>query len=156
MSLAEFELLLILILSFFVHIYLLRQDPRRTFHIFSFSCALGLIAQILLGRELNLYTPNITLYVSYVSVAVIISWGVGLTTLWATHTWLARILRISPGLGTYTLCGIPILILLEFTGSNIIRMKLHNYRQYTALMPYLNAMHAPMWLYAYYIASSPK
>jgi hypothetical protein len=105
----------------------------------------------MLGRTLNLYTPNITLYVFYVSVAVIISWGAGLTSIWALHTWASRIFRIPPGLGTYTLCGIPILIALEWTGSNIIKMKLHDYRQYAAVMPFLNAMHAPKWLYAYYI-----
>ena len=152
MSLDEFKFVLILTFLFFAYIHLLQRDLRRTLQLFSLSCAIGLIAQILLGRELNLYTPNITLYVSYISVAVIMTWGAGLTTIWAIHTWLARILHISPGVGTYTLCGLPILILLEFTGSNIIRMKLHDYRQYTPLMPYLNAMHAPKWLYAYYIA----
>ena len=154
MSFAELKLVLILIFLFFVQIYLMRLDPRRTIRIFSFACAIGDLAQLLLGRELNLYTPNITLYVFYVSVAVIIAWGAGLTAIWAIHTWLMRMRGIPPGLGAYTLCGIPVLIALEFTGSNIISMKLHEYRQYTALMPYLNAMHAPKWLYAYYVASA--
>jgi hypothetical protein len=152
MSLAELKLVLILIFLFFVQIHLLRLDPRRTIRIFSFACAIGVIAQLLLGRELNLYTPNITLYVFYVSAAVIMAWGAGLTAIWAIHAWLMRMHGIPASLGAYTVCGIPVLIALEFTGSNIIRMKLHDYRQYTALMPYLNAMHAPKWLYAYYVA----
>jgi hypothetical protein len=154
MSLAELKLVLILIFLFFVQIRLLRLDPRRTVRIFSFACAIGVIAQLLLGRELNLYTPNITLYVSYVSVAVIMAWGAGLTSIWAIHSWLRRMRGIPAGLGAYTLCGIPVLIALEFAGSNIIKMKLHDYRQYAALMPYINAMHAPKWLYAYYVASA--
>jgi hypothetical protein len=154
MFLAELKLVLVLIFLFFVQIRLLRLDARRTIRIFSFACAIGIIAQLLLGRKLNLYTPNITLYVSYVSVAVIMAWGAGLTAIWAVHTWLVRMRGIPPGLGTYTLCGLPILIALELTGSNIIRMKLHDYRQYAALMPYFNAMNAPKWLYAYYITSA--
>ncbi len=154
MGLAELKLLLILIFLFFVQIHLLRLDPRRTMRIFSFACVIGVIAQLLLGRELNLYTPNITLYVSYVSVAVIMTWGAGLTSIWAIHAWLRRMRGIPAGLGAYTVCGIPVLIALEFIGSNIIGMKLHDYGQYTALMPYINAMHAPKWLYAYYVASA--
>jgi hypothetical protein len=152
MSLAELKLVLILIFLFFVQIHLLRLGPRRTIRIFFFACAIGVMAQLLLGRELNLYTPNITLYVFYVSVAVIMAWGAGLTSIWAIHAWLMRMRGIPAGLGAYALCGIPVLIALEFTGSNIIRMKLHDYNQYTALMPYINAMHAPKWLYAYYVA----
>jgi hypothetical protein len=151
MSSDEFKLLLILLFLFFTLSRFLRQDLRCILSVFSLSCTTGIIAQVLLGRALNLYTPNITLYVAYVSVAVVIAWGAGLTSIWAAHNWLARILRKSPGLGLHALCGIPILILLEATGSNIIRMKLHNYGQYAALMPQLNAMNAPKWLYVYYI-----
>jgi hypothetical protein len=151
MSLDELKLFLILILLFLGMIGLLRLRPSRIIPIFLFACAIGVATQLSLGRSLNLYTPNITLYVSYVSVAVIITWGASLTSIWAIHTRLAQILRISPGLGTYILCGVPILIVLEATGSNIIKMKLHDYRQYAALMPFLNAMNAPIWLYAYYI-----
>jgi hypothetical protein len=151
MSLGELELFLILVLLFFAMTRLLRLHPRRIILIFFFACAIGSLAQLPLGRSLNLYTPNITLYVSYVSVAVVVTWGAALTSLWAIHNWLARILRRPPGLGTYTLCGIPSLIVVEATGSNIINMKLHDYRQYATLMPFLNAMNAPIWLYAYYI-----
>lgn len=131
--------------------HLLRLNSRRIFLLFCFACAVGTLAQIPLGRSLNLYTSNITLYVSYISVAVVVTWGAGLTAIWAIHTWLLRILRKPPGLGLHALCGLPILIILEATGSNILRMKLHDHRQYAALMPFLHAMHAPAWLYIYYI-----
>jgi hypothetical protein len=151
MSLDEFKYLLIVIGFLFVHVYILGHDPRRVARIFFLSSGMGFIAQLMLGKDLNLYTPNITLYIAYVSIAVITTWGIALTTLWAIHTWLARILKISPGVGTYALCGIPLLITVECIGSNVIKMKLHNYTQYAALMPYINSMNAPKWLYAYYI-----
>jgi hypothetical protein len=151
MSSAELKLLLIVALLFCGYRYLLRQDSRRNAFIFLLSCATGLIAQAALGRGLNLYTPNITLYISYVSVAVILTWGAGLTSMYAAQNWLARVLGIDPGVGTYTLAGLPILVILEVIGSNVIRMKLHDYGAYEPLMPTLNAMHAPEWLYVYYI-----
>lgn len=32
----------------------------------------------------------------------------------------------------------------------VINMKLHDYLDYSPLMPQVNAMHAPPWLYGYY------
>jgi hypothetical protein len=151
MSLDEFKLFSILVLVFFLSIRVLRRNPTQVLRAFVLFSAMGFIAQLLLGRELNRYTPNITIYIFYVSAAVIITWGAGLTFLWALHAWVTERFRLSPGIGTYCLCGMPVLILLEIIGSNVIKMKLHNYRQYVALMPYLNTMHAPKWLYAYYI-----
>jgi hypothetical protein len=151
MSLDEFKLLSILVLVLFLSIRFLGRNPIQVLRAFVFFCAMGFIAQLLLGRELNRYTPNITIFIFYVSAAVIVTWGTGLTFLWAFHAWLTERFQLSIGLGTYCLCGIPVLILLEIIGSNVIKMKLHNYRQYVALMPYLNTMHAPKWLYAYYI-----
>jgi hypothetical protein len=152
MSVDEFKLAVLMALLFCVYTYLLRQHLRHNFSIFLLACATGVLAQFPLGRELNRYTPNITVYVSYVSLAVIVTWGAGLTSIYAAHIWLARICVRRPGFGFFTVCGLPILVILEFVGSNIIRMKLHGYKRFTPLMPSLNSMHAPPWLYAYYIA----
>jgi hypothetical protein len=152
MSFDELKLAVVLISLFFFWTTILRQDPRLTVRIFLLFCAVGFVTQILLGRELNRYTPNITLYISYVSISVVAAWGGGLTSVWAIHSRLTNFLGKPPGLGTYALCGIPTLVLLEVIGSNLIRMKLHDYTQYAALMPYLHSMNAPKWLYAYYIA----
>ncbi|MEI6670041.1 MAG: hypothetical protein WCP29_17975 [Acidobacteriota bacterium] len=154
MSLDEFKLLIVLLLLFCAYTWVLRQSLRHTAVIFLLACLTGWIAQVPLGRELNLYTPNITIYLSYVSVAVIVTWGAGLTTIYAAHLWLARVLRIGAGARTIALSGIPILVALEFVGSNIIRMKLHDYRNYASLMPLLNSMNAPPWLYAYYVGTA--
>jgi hypothetical protein len=151
MSLDEYKFLMVLVLLFLSYVFLFRRNPRGVICMFFLSCVTGLVAQLLLGRALNLYTPNITLYVSYVSIAVIAAWGAGLTSIWAVHTWLAKILNRPPGFATYAMCGMPILIFLEFLGSNFLKMKLHNYRQYAALMPWLNSMNAPAWIFAYYI-----
>jgi hypothetical protein len=154
MSVDEFRLLLVLIVLFGIYTFVLRQRLRHTGPIFVLACLTGWLAQLPLGRELNLYTPNITIYISYVSVAVMVTWGAGLTSIYAAHLWLARVLRISAGVRTILLSGVPILVFLEFVGSNVIRMKLHDYRDYASIMPMLNSMHAPPWLYAYYICTA--
>jgi hypothetical protein len=152
MSTDELKLASIMVLLFLAYTWLLRQELRRSFQIFLFALATGFLAQLPLGEELNRYTPNITIYISYVSLAVVITWGAGLTSVYSVHLWLARVCRKPPHFGFYALCGIPILIFLEWVGSNFIRMKLYGYTRFASLMPYLNAMHAPAWLYAYYIA----
>lgn len=151
MSNDELTLFLIMMFLFPVYLFLLRMDRTRTFIVFFLAILWGFIAQLILGRSFNLYTSNITNYILYVSVAVLMTWGTALTSIWALHSWLTRVLRISPGLGIHALCGLPILILLEWIGSNIIKMKLHDYGEYTAVIPFLNAMHAPKWFYLYYI-----
>lgn len=153
MSLDEFNLLLILFGVLCLSICILGRNLILTLRAFLYFSLMGFVAQLILGRELNRYTPNITLYIYYVSLAVTVAWGTGFCFLWAVHSWLAERFKISAGLGIYCLCGIPMLIGLEIIGSNVIKMKLHNYHQYAALMPSLNTMHAPKWLYAYYIAT---
>jgi hypothetical protein len=153
MSLDELKLLLILFGVLFLSICILGRNPILTLRAFLCFSVMGFAAQLVLGRELNRYTPNITLYISYVSLAVTVAWGTGFSFLWAVHSWLAERFKISAGLGIYCLCGIPMLIGLEIIGSNVIKMKLHNYHQYVALMPSLNTMHAPKWLYAFYIVT---
>ncbi len=133
---------------------LLKQDVRRNASVFLLACVAGFVAQFALGREINRYTPNITVYLGYVSLAVVLTWGIGLSAVYAMHHWAAGLLRRKPGLGAYYACGVPIVMILEFTGSNIVRMKLHNFHQYTPLMGRLNAMHAPVWLYAYYVLAA--
>jgi hypothetical protein len=154
MSVDEFKLAAIAVVLFIAYKYLLRQDLRHNFHVFLLACATGFLAQLPLGEVLNRYTPNITIYISYVSLAVIITWGVGLTSIYAVHLWMARMLKREPHFLFFALCGIPILIFLEFVGSNVIRMKLYGYTRFASLMPFLNAMHAPAWLYAYYIGTA--
>jgi hypothetical protein len=154
MSLDEFKLLLILLIVFCVCILFFGRNPILTLRAFFFFSVMGFVAQLGLGREMNRYTPNITLYISYVSVAVIVAWGTGFCFLWAVHSWLSERFKISTGLGIYCICGIPMLIGLEIIGSNVIKMKLHNYHQYAALIPSLHTMNAPIWLYVYYIVTA--
>jgi hypothetical protein len=150
MTVAEFKLACVLAVVFSVYTFIFRQDLRRNARVFLLACLSGFAVQLTLGRELNLYTPNITLYLSFVSIAVIVTWGIGLTSVYAAHLWVARLLRIQPGAVLFSLCCLPIIAVLEFTGSNVVHMKLHNYMDYSPLMPQVNAMHAPAWLYAYY------
>jgi hypothetical protein len=49
------------------------------------------------------------------------------------------------------LSALPVILILETIGSNLIVMKLHGYTRFSPLMPALNAMHAPVWLYVYYL-----
>jgi len=154
MSLDEFKLLLIFFVVFFVCIRFFGRNPILMLRTFFFFSVMGFAAQLALGQELNRYTPNITLYLSYVSLAVVVAWGTGFSFLWAVHTWLVDRFKISAGLGVYCLCGIPMLIVLEIIGSNVIKMKLYNYHQYAALIPSLHTMNAPIWLYAYYVVTA--
>ena len=130
--------------------WLSRRELRKGLVIYALGCGAGWLAQLGLGPEMNRYTPNITLYISYVSVAVILAWGTGLSMMWATHLAFSRWFGRRPGLLLYLLASAPVMTILEFIGSNVIRMKLHNYHQYASLMPYLNSMHAPVWLFVYY------
>jgi hypothetical protein len=150
MTTAEFKLACVLVTVFAIYTFILKQDLRRNAVVFILACAAGFAVQLSLGAELNLYTPNISAYVSYVSLAVIVTWGIGLTSVYSLHLWAARALRIPPGAILFFFCCVPVIVVLEFTGSNLLRMKLHNFTDYAPLMPQLNAMHAPPWLYGYY------
>ena len=83
MSLDEFKLLLIFFVVFCVCVRFFSRNPILMLLTFFFFCVMGFAAQLALGRELNRYTPNITLYISYVSLAVIVAWGTGFSFLWA-------------------------------------------------------------------------
>ena len=150
MTSTEAGLLVVLGIVFSVYTFVFRQNVRANAVVFLLGCAIGFLAQLPLGPELNRYTSNISLYISYVSVAVIITWGIGLTSFHAAHLWAARLAGVTPGLTLYFLCGVPIIAITEIIGSNVLSMKLHNYPAYSPLMPQFNAMHAPAWLYAYY------
>jgi len=146
--------LLALIASLFTgYRFVLRQDARCNAAVFGLACAWGGVAQALLGPRLNLYTPNITVYVSFVSVAAILTWGVGLSSVYAAHLLLARAMRSVPRFWHFLAVGVPVLIAVEWTGSNVIRMKLYDHASYPALLPPLNAMNAPAWIYAFYLAA---
>ncbi len=134
--------------------WVFRQDLRKNALVFLMGASAGYLFQLPLGAELNRYTPNIALYLGYVSVAVMLAWGMGLVGIWAVHCWLARLLRRPHGLALYLISSVPVVLIVETIGSNVIAMKLHNYRQYDSLAPALNAMHAPAWLYAYYAAAA--
>lgn len=154
MTPAEAKLLFVIFLVVSVGSWVSRLSIRKTLTIFVLGCLVGLVAQLSLGPYFNRYTPNIGLYVSYVSVAVILAWGTGLACVWMVHLWICRTFRLAPNLLTHVLSGVPVILVLEAIGSNIIVMKLHDYKRYESLMPMLNAMHAPVWLYGYYLLIS--
>ncbi len=149
--LPEIQILAIIAAVFAIATFAAGQDPRRNGLVLLAACGTGFAAQFLLGPELNRYTPNIRIYFSYVSLAAVLTWGAGLLSIYAAHLLAARLLKRPPTLWLYCLVGVPILIVLEMTGSNAISMKLYNYQSYTPLMPAVNAMHAPAWLYGYYV-----
>lgn len=151
MTYAEIEQICIGAVVFSACTFLLKQNPRRNALVFLLACFTGLFAQIPLGAELNLYTPNVRLYLFHVSLYVIITWGIGLMSVYAAHLWAARRFRMRSNAILFFLCTIPITLVIEFIGSNVIRVKLHNYQDYLPLMPISNSMHAPVWLYGYYI-----
>ena len=148
MSPDEAKLLLTLPVPFLIFRAVFGATVRRSVVLFILAGGTGFLAQIPLGPELNRYTPNITVYIFHVSLAVTITWGIGLTSVYLAQLRVARLLRITPGLGLYCTVAAPILILIELIGSNFIHMKLHNFAVYDALIPH--AMNAPPWLYGYY------
>lgn len=150
MGSGDVKLLGVLAVVLGLYRWILPGEFRRLVALFFVGCAVGVPAQVVLGREINSYTSNIGLYVGYVSLAVIVTWGIGLSAIYALHIVVARAIGRRLGLGLYFACTVPLIIVIETVGSNIVRMKLHNYREYNSLMPALNAMHAPAWLYAYY------
>ena len=154
MTSAEAKLLLVILLVISAGSFLSRLGARKTLTIFALGCLAGFVAQLSLGPAMNRYTPNISLYVSYVSVAVILAWGTGLSCIWMVHLWACRTFRMPAGLVAHVFSGVPVILVLEAIGSNIVVMKLHNYRQYASLMPSMNAMHAPAWLYGFYLVIS--
>jgi len=147
---AEFELVCLGVAVLAVSTFILKQDPRRNLLVFLLACVTGFTAQLPLGRELNLYTPNIRLYISYVSLAAIVTWGIGFMAVCSAYLWAARQLRIRSSAVLFFLCTLPIIIVTEFIGSNVLHMKLHDYHDYPPLMPVFNSMQAPAWLYGYY------
>ncbi|MCL5744134.1 MAG: hypothetical protein M1541_09455 [Acidobacteria bacterium] len=154
MTSAEAKLLSVIFLVVSSGSWLSRVDIRKTLTVYTLGCLAGFAAQLWLGPELNRYTPNISRYVSYVSVAVVFAWGTGLCCIWMVHLLACRIFKLTPNLLTHLLSGVPVILILEAIGSNIIVMKLHDYKRYESLVPPLNAMHAPAWLYGYYLMVS--
>jgi hypothetical protein len=128
------------------------QKVSANLQTFMLACAMGTVAQWLLGPDLNHYTGNITLYFLGISVAIILGWGIGLTACQASFSWLVKITAWRPSIWLFMLVCMPIIVVVETIGSNVLRMKLENYEQYAPLMPMLNAMHAPPWLYLYYLS----
>ena len=147
----ECELALIIAGILILASWLSRQGIGRFFVVFPLGCFAGWVAQLALGPGRNLYTPNISLYVTYVSVAVILAWGVGLSSMWALHLIICRIAARRPNAGLYILAGLPATMILEYVGTRILGMRLHDFRRYESLMPSLDSMHAPLWYYEYYI-----
>jgi hypothetical protein len=151
MTYAEIAQICIGVVVYCACTFLLRHNPRRNALVFLLACVAGLFAQLLLGTELNLYTPNIKLYLFHVSFYVIVTWGIGLMTVYSVHLWVSRVFGIRSTATLFFLCTLPIIIVIEFIGSNVIHVKLHNYQDYPPLMPVSNSMHAPVWLYGYYL-----
>ena len=150
MPLTEAKLVFFIALFLCMDALVSRQRIVRFCLMFPLACVTGWLAQLALGPGMNLYTPNISLYVSYVSVAVILAWGVGLTSMWALQIALCRFTRGRPNLLLFLLSAVPSMLILEYIGSNVLIMRLHDFHRYQPLMPSLNSMRAPVWLYGYY------
>jgi hypothetical protein len=128
-----------------------RQDIRKFGVLFPLGCLTGWLAQLALGPGMNLYTSNVSLYLSYVSAGIILAWGVGLTSMWALHIALCRVTGRSPNAAMFILSGFPAMWILEYIGTNVLVMRLHDFHRYQPLMPSVDSMRAPFWLYEYYI-----
>jgi hypothetical protein len=154
MTTTEFKLLLVSVFFLSGTAALFKQDVRKNLFACALGCVTGFFAQLPLGRDLNLYTPNISLYVSYVSLAVVVIWGITLGSVYAAHLWICRTLGLRSRPVVFLLTGLPVVVIVEAIGSNVIGMKLHDYTRFAPLLPFLNAMQAPPWLYGYYIPVS--
>jgi hypothetical protein len=119
--------------------------------VFALGCAWGAVFQPFLGPRMNLYTGNVSWYIGYVSVAVILVWGIGLTSVYSAHLLVARLAGARPRFRHFAVVSAPVVTLLEVVGSNVIQVKLQDHDSYRALMPALNAMNAPAWLYLFYL-----
>jgi|WetSurMetagenome_2_1015567.scaffolds.fasta_scaffold23704_5 hypothetical protein len=128
-----------------------RQQFRCLGIVFLLGCAWGAAFQPFLGARMNLYTANVSWYVGYVSVAVILVWGIGLTSVYSAHLLLARLLHSRPRFRHYAAVSAPVVTALEVVGSNVIHVKLYDHLHYQSLAPMLNAMNAPAWLYVFYL-----
>jgi hypothetical protein len=128
-----------------------RQQFRCLVAVFVLGCAWGTVFQPFLGHRMNLYTANVSWYVGYVSVAVVLVWGIGLTSVYSAHLLLARLLGARPRFRHYAIVSAPVVTALEVVGSNVIHVKLADHNAYHSLVPALNAMNAPAWLYLFYL-----
>ncbi len=100
---------------------------------------------------MNRYNANVSLYVSYVSVAVVLVWGIALSSVYSAHLLLARFLGARPRFRHYAAVSAPVVTAVEVVGSNVVHIKLFDHGRYQPLMPALNSMHAPAWLYLFYL-----
>jgi len=148
---SELGLLAIIATCLAVYTLVFRQELRCLAAVFVLGCAWGAVYQPFLGSAMNSYTANVSWYVGYVSIAVILTWGIGLTSVYSAHLLLARLLRARPRFRHYAMVGGPVVMALEVVGSNVIHVKLRDHTTYAALMPALNAMNAPAWLYVFYV-----
>ena len=150
MLLTEARLILIIGVILGVNVLVARQSLRKVAIIFLLACFSGAVAQLALGPGMNRYTSNISLYIGYVSAGVVLAWGIGLTSMWSLHIALCRVTGWRSHGILYVLSGIPAIIILEYIGSNILVMRLHDFHRYEPLMPITNSMRAPAWLFGYY------
>jgi hypothetical protein len=148
---SEVGLLSIIATCLAVYTIAFRQQFRCLGAVFVLGCAWGAVFQPFLGTRMNHYTANVSWYVGYVSIAVVLVWGIGLTSVYSAHLLLARLLGARPRFRHYAIVSAPVVTTLEVVGSNVIHVKLADHRAYQSLMPALNAMHAPAWLYLFYL-----
>lgn len=137
-----------------IYRYLFGYGCREMLRLMCLALGVGGLSQALLGPRLNLYTPNVTLYLVYVSVAVLLAWGVGLMLCHVVSRWLAKKLGWRYNAWLFTAVALCAIVVLEVIGSNVMHMKLHDHARYPPLLPALNAMHAPPWLYLHYFVSA--
>jgi hypothetical protein len=148
---SELGLLAIIATCLAVYTLAFRQQFRCLVAVFALGLAWGAAFQPLLGPRMNLYTAAVSWYVGYVSVAVVLTWGIGLTSVYSVHLLLARLLGARPRFRHYAIVSAPVVTILEVVGSNVIHVKLYDHATYAALVPGLNAMNAPAWLYLFYL-----
>jgi hypothetical protein len=130
--------------------FLFPRQIRTILLVALLACPAGYMAQLALGVDLNAYTPNISLYIGYVSIAAILTWACGLTVIYAFHLLAARWFRLRPGFRLFMASTVPAIVIVEIVGSHVLRMKLRDHTQYASVIPPLQIMHAPAWLYLYY------
>ena len=146
----ELKIVITLVAVVYLNKVILRIAPSRTLLIMGVGMPLGYVAQLLLGRELNRYNGNVSLNLGYVSLGLVVIWGIGLASIYCLHLWSARRLRIKPNLLLQTIFAVLLIVVIEFIGSHLLQMKLFDHTRYRAIIPALNIMHAPLWLYGYY------
>ena len=145
----EIKILIILIIGILFIKFALKKPLNQILFVLIIGTIFGATFQSILGEELNCYNGNINLYIGYVSVGIVIAWGIGLTAIYFISRFVIDTFGLRPGVVYYILIGIILTIGIEAVGYNIVKIQL--VKQYPSLFPLFNCMHAPLVLYFYYL-----